>query len=662
MARVENLLIANRGEIACRVMRTARQMGVRTIAVYSEADIDAPHVQMADQAVLIGPAPVGQSYLNMDAILAACDEAGADAVHPGYGFLSENADFARACEKAGLVFVGPPASAIEAMGDKAAAKRLMIEAGVPCAPGYEGEDQSDDVLLREGEKIGFPLMVKAAAGGGGRGMRLVHAASALQNAIALARSEAKSAFGSDVLILEKAIIRPRHIEIQVFGGADGTVVHFGERDCSVQRRHQKVLEEAPSPAMTPALRAAMGEAAVKAAAAIDYRGAGTVEFLLDEAGEFYFLEMNTRLQVEHPVTELVTGEDLVALQIKTARGEPLGLSQDDIALNGWAIEARLYAEDPAQDFLPSTGRIDQWTPPFGDGVRVDGGVASGQVISPFYDSMAAKIIGHGETREAARLALLKALEETVFLGPASNQTFLIDCLKASAFAEGAATTAFIAETFGEEGYSAPSPMAPDFALAGAVLLHLDQESAASLSLGTPKSLLGWASGGTLSTPYRLKFGEDVHAISLVTSASGLTVVMGDQEMAVQVKSFAKGAATVCVDGRRFDLFYHREKAALYLIIGGKRFDFTVLSDEAASGDALEEGAIIAPMHGVIAEVFVEQGQEVVKGAPVAVLEAMKMQHELLAPIDGVVQSVVVKKGAQVAAGDMLTIIEAEANN
>ncbi|MEM8660689.1 MAG: biotin carboxylase N-terminal domain-containing protein, partial [Pseudomonadota bacterium] len=402
MTQFTSVLIANRGEIACRVIRTAKAQGYRTVAVYSEADASAPHIKLADEAVCIGPSPVNESYLVQDNILKAAASSGAGAVHPGYGFLSENADFARACEAAGLVFIGPSADAIHLMGNKAEAKRRMIEADVPCVPGYEGEDQSDATLLAEGERIGPPLMVKAAAGGGGRGMRLVHDIEELGNAIQLARAEAESAFGSGELILEKAIIRPRHVELQVFADSQGNTVHLGERDCSVQRRHQKVVEEAPCPVMTDSLREQMGAAAVAAAQSINYRGAGTVEFLLDEQGEFYFLEMNTRLQVEHPVTELITGLDLVALQLQVAQGEPLGFDQSDVELQGHAIEVRLYTEDPAQDFLPTSGPIDLWAPPAGTGVRVDDGIATGQEISPFYDPMVAKIIASGPTREIAR--------------------------------------------------------------------------------------------------------------------------------------------------------------------------------------------------------------------------------------------------------------------
>ena len=417
------VLVANRGEIAWRVMRTAKAMGYRTVAVYSDADKDAPHVAFADEAVRIGPSPVGESYLSIDRILEAAHKSGADAVHPGYGFLSENEAFAAACEKAGLVFIGPPPAAIAAMGNKAAAKRRMIDAGVPCVPGYQGADQSDANLEKEARKIGLPVMVKAAAGGGGRGMRLVEREADLLEAIRTARTEAESAFGSGELILEKAVVDARHVEIQVFADAHGNVIHLGERDCSVQRRHQKVIEEAPSPAVNADLRRRMGAAAVAAARAIGYRGAGTVEFLLGADGAFYFLEMNTRLQVEHPVTEAITGQDLVAWQLKVAMGEKLPLTQEQVTFSGHAIEVRLYAEDAYAGFLPQTGRIDVWRPATGPGVRIDHGMKDGLAISPFYDPMIAKVIAHGATREEARTRLVRALRETVVLGPDHQPAF-----------------------------------------------------------------------------------------------------------------------------------------------------------------------------------------------------------------------------------------------
>ena len=460
MKPFRKILIANRGEIACRVILTARAKGYRTVAVYSDADVDARHVAMADEAVNIGPAPAGESYLAMDRILAAAARSGADAVHPGYGFLSENARFAQACRDAGLVFIGPSPDAIRMMGDKSEAKRRMIAAGVPCIPGYQGEDQSDERMIAEADTVGYPVMVKAAAGGGGRGMRLVHAAADLPTALRSARSEATNAFGDGRLLLERAVIQPRHVEIQVFGDSHGHVVHLGERDCSIQRRHQKVVEEAPSPAVDADLRSRMGAAAVLAAQTIDYVGAGTVEFLLDRDKCFYFLEMNTRLQVEHPVTELVTGLDLVAMQLDVASGKHLPVCQDDVTLRGHAIEVRLYAEDPANLFLPQTGSVKVWQPSTADGVRIDGGIGTGSEISAYYDPMIAKIIAWGQDRDEARRRLAAAVADTIILGVVTNKEFLGRILDAPLFADGQATTAFI-ETEFPDGFT-PSP-APDFA-------------------------------------------------------------------------------------------------------------------------------------------------------------------------------------------------------
>ena len=509
-----SILIANRGEIACRVIRTAKQLGYRTIAVYSEADAGAPHMQLADAAVCIGPGPVGESYLLADNILAAAASSGAEAIHPGYGFLSENAAFAEAVESAGLVFIGPTREAIDVMGNKAESKRRMIDAGVPCVPGYEGLDQSDKTLLAEGNKIDLPLMVKAAAGGGGRGMRLVHDYKELANAIKLARAEAESAFGSGELILEKAIIQPRHVEIQVFADTQGNTIHLGERDCSVQRRHQKVVEEAPCPIMTPELREQMGQSAIDAAKSVNYRGAGTVEFLLDSSGAFYFLEMNTRLQVEHPVTELITGLDLVELQINVAQGQPLGLTQEDIKLQGAAIEVRLYTEDPSQDFLPASGPVDLWQPASGVGVRIDGGISTGQAISPFYDPMVAKVIGYGADRETARLRLIDALKETVLFGTANNKDFLIQCLEKQRFIDGAATTAFIAEEFNETDLAVAQPSVEDAAAAAVIDLNLEYQRHFARSTLSSHKLKNWTMASGLVSRKQYQFGESLYDLSI----------------------------------------------------------------------------------------------------------------------------------------------------
>jgi geranyl-CoA carboxylase alpha subunit len=602
-----SILVANRGEIAWRVMRTARAMGYRTVAVYSDTDKDAPHVAYADSAVRLGPAPVGESYLSIDRILEAAHTSGADAVHPGYGFLSENDAFAAACEKAGLVFIGPPPAAIAAMGNKAAAKRRMIEAGVPCVPGYLGADQSDANLEKQARKIGLPVMVKAAAGGGGRGMRLVEREADLPDAIRTARAEAESAFGSGELILEKAVVDARHVEIQVFADAHGGVLHLGERDCSVQRRHQKVVEEAPSPAVTAELRNRMGAAAVAAARAIGYRGAGTVEFLLSADGAFYFLEMNTRLQVEHPVTEAITGLDLVEWQLRVARGEHLPLTQQQVKLQGHAIEVRLYAEDAYADFLPQTGRIGVWQPASGPGVRVDHGVKEGLVISPFYDPMIAKVIASGTTREEARLRLIKALRDTVVLGPTTNRHFLIRLLEHPEFAAGAATTSFL----GRHNFAPPELGDAHWQTAAALLWR---HSAARY----PASLRGWRNSNPEPTPFRLAVGEQQRALQLGDARDvSLPHVIDGNDIVVD-----------------FDGLTVRFQDRTYM----------PPASAAAGGD----GKLRAPMDGRIVAIKVAAGDTVVRGQTLVVLEAMKIQHQLKAALDAKVESIAVQEGQQVA--------------
>jgi geranyl-CoA carboxylase alpha subunit len=660
MTRFTSILVANRGEIACRIIRTAKAQGYRTVAVYSAADAKAPHVQMADEAVCIGPSPVNESYLVQDNILQAAKASGAQAIHPGYGFLSENADFARACAAAGLTFIGPSPDAIHLMGNKAEAKRRMIEAGVPCVPGYEGEDQSEEVLLNEGNKIAPPLMVKAAAGGGGRGMRLVHDLQELPNAIKLARAEAASAFGSGELILEKAIIRPRHVEVQVFADTQGNTVHLGERDCSVQRRHQKVIEEAPCPVMTKALRAEMGAAAVAAAASIKYRGAGTVEFLLDESGKFYFLEMNTRLQVEHPVTELITGLDLVALQLQVAQGDPLGMTQDDVTLEGHAIEVRLYTEDPAQEFMPTSGPVDLWSPPEGVGIRVDSGIATGQEISPFYDPMVAKIIASGPTRDIARLRLIEALQETVLFGPCHNRDFLVACLQKDCFAKGGATTAFIAEEFAEGEIAGSAPGFGDSAVAAVIELTLDHQALYNSSVLVAPELKDWSSASALIARKRYQHGELTHDLAVMSlGTQSYQVFDANQSCLVELFALDGSTAHVGVDGSQHIVRLHTPQVGkLYVAIDGRAAEYQDLirldgvMDQTGGG-----GHITAPMHGLLLEVRVAAGDEVTAGQTLAILEAMKMHYEIVAEGTGTVIEVLAEAGQQVAADDLLIEIE-----
>ena len=661
MASIRKILIANRGEIACRVMRTAKQLGIQTVAVYSQADAGAPHVAMADQAVLIGPGPVGQSYLVAEKILQAAAQSGADAIHPGYGFLSENADFAKAVEKAGLTFIGPTGESIDLMGNKAAAKRRMIEANVPCVPGYEGKDQSDEVLIAEGEKIGYPIMVKAAAGGGGRGMRLVEKSADLANAITAARSEAENAFGSGELILEKAIVKPRHVEVQVFADTHGNIVHLGERDCSVQRRHQKVIEEAPCPVMTETLRDAMGAAAVEAAKSINYRGAGTVEFLLDASGAFYFLEMNTRLQVEHPVTEEITGLDLVALQIKVAEGGQLGMTQEDVRFCGHAIEVRLYAEDPSNNFLPSTGLVSLFSQLARPGVRYDTGIVSGQEISPFYDPMIAKLITYGDNREAARKLMIEALHETALFGPRTNRDFLIACLENDKFTGGDFSTAFIAEEFGADGHKEADVEGRDLAVLALRHFLFDQQNVAKKSLGVSAALLNFSAADMLRTPYRLEVKDTIYDVVVATRAAGAyQISVGEETFAVTVLSTRDSRVEMIIDDQTIASHASMAGATLFVSYLGRSLTaVNLLALNAANSDASDGRSVLAPMHGRVIDVYVAAGDDVATGDRLATVEAMKMQHEILAQIDGTVQDVLVVKEQQVAADDLMISIAAE---
>ena len=664
MNNFNSILIANRGEIACRVIRTAKKLGYRTVAVYSDADAGAPHVKLADDAVRIGSGPVGESYLVPELILQAAASSGAESIHPGYGFLSENAAFAEAVESAGLVFIGPTREAIDVMGNKAESKRRMIEAGVPCVPGYEGHDQSDKTLIAEGLKIDLPLMVKAAAGGGGRGMRLVHDQADLANAIKIARAEAEGAFGSGELILEKAIIKPRHVEIQVFADTFGNTVHLGERDCSVQRRHQKVIEEAPCPIMTPELREKMGQSAIDAAKSVNYRGAGTVEFLLDDSGFFYFLEMNTRLQVEHPVTELITGLDLVELQISVAQGESLDLSQDDISLEGHAIEVRLYTEDPSQDFLPASGPVDLWAPASGVGVRIDDGISTGQAISPFYDPMVAKVIGYGPTREAARLRLIGALKETVLFGTPSNKDFLIQCLDKQSFIDGAATTAFIGEEFSAADLDAAPVSFLDSAVAATLDLWLENKAHFQRSILVSCELKNWTIASAMVSRKQYQFGDITHDLSIspINSSADtyhVTDTAAKLGAVIQVISMQDNKAVVLFDGVKLVAqFMQRQRGQIYCSIQGRGAFFKdLIILDGVVDDAEGGGRVIAPMHGLLLEVMVSPGDKVVKGQTLAVLEAMKMHYEILAEVDGTVEEVSAVAGSQVAVDDVLIEIK-----
>jgi geranyl-CoA carboxylase alpha subunit len=625
------ILIANRGEIACRVMRTAQRLGYRTVAVFSDADAAAPHVTLADEAVRIGPPPAAQSYLDIAALLDAARRTGADAVHPGYGFLSERADFARACAAAGLVFIGPPAEAIAAMGDKAAAKRRMLAAGVPCVPGYLGEDQADARFAAEAARIGFPLLVKAVAGGGGRGMRIVRSAAELPEALAGARREATSAFGDGTLMLERLVERARHIEIQVFADAQGHAVHLGERDCTAQRRRQKIIEEAPSPIVGEAMRAQMGQDAVAAALAVGYRGAGTVEFVVDAEQRHYFLEMNTRLQVEHPVTECITGLDLVEWQLRVAAGEPLPLAQQDIRFSGHAIEARLVAEDPYDGWTPQTGPVLHWRPQAA-GVRVDDGLAEGGEVTPYYDAMVAKFVAHGRDRADAVRRLVRALERSPLVGPANNGRFLRDLLRHERFATATMTTALLDEwtaSGSEPLLQRPAP--PDEAWRIAAALR-----AGAVSGSRPASVAGFD-------------------LTLVCAGERRTLRAPPE--GVHVLDWHDGTLRCEVDGVQRRLTAVPDGATLHLVIDGAVFRFGEPSPYPATESGADPRRARAPVAGVVTRVAVAVGDSVVAGQPLVCVEAMKMEMWLHAAAAGTVSAVHALEQASVNAGALLVELE-----
>ena len=668
----KTLLIANRGEIAVRVIRTARRMGLKTIAVYSDADANAYHVAEADEAYRIGPAPAAESYLRIDAILDACARSGAGAVHPGYGFLSENAGFAEACEKAGLIFVGPPASAIRAMGLKDAAKALMEKAGVPVVPGYHGDNQDADFLGEQAVKIGYPVLIKAVAGGGGKGMRRVDDPADFARELKSAQREAGSAFGDERVLVEKYVARPRHIEIQVFADGHGQAVSLHERDCSLQRRHQKVIEEAPAPGMPPEMRKAMGEAAVAAAKAIGYRGAGTVEFIADASDGlkpdgFWFMEMNTRLQVEHPVTEAITGLDLVEWQLRVAAGEHLPLTQDKVPLKGHAVEVRLYAEDPAKKFFPSTGKLLRLRLPSNmPHVRADMGVREGDEVSMFYDPMIGKIIAHGETRLIALRTLRGFLSRMEVAGPKTNLAFLAAAMGHEAFMAGDIDTGFIDRHLDQ---LVPKGGAEPRILALGVAAHLLRRKAqleVSQRQGdepfSPWSASdSWVPGGYRSEQMKFLVGGEEVVLTVVPDGEGWRIAgardEGDDMLASAAVS-GDNALTATVDGVRLSAACVSRGAGFILIHEGMATEFEIADpmDVDVASDA-DTGALKAPMPGKIVQVLTEAGATVKKGAPLVVMEAMKMEQTLVAGVDSVVAAVHAGVGDQVEAGAVLVAFE-----
>jgi 3-methylcrotonyl-CoA carboxylase alpha subunit len=663
----DKILIANRGEIACRIMHTARRMGVATVAVYSEADASARHVAMADEAVLVGPPAAAQSYLQIERLIEAARRTGAQAIHPGYGFLSENAAFARACKDAGLVFIGPPESAIQAMGSKSEAKRLMQAAGVPLVPGYHGEDQDPDMLTRQADAIGYPVLIKASAGGGGKGMRVVNRADEFAAALAAAKRESRAAFGDDKVLIEKYLVRPRHIEIQVFADTHGNCVYLFERDCSLQRRHQKVVEEAPGPGLSEVRRKAMGEAAVAAARAIAYTGAGTVEFIVSSDNEFYFMEMNTRLQVEHPVTECITGQDLVQWQLLVAAGEKLPSTQDGLAINGHSIEVRIYAEDPERDFLPATGALNHLRFPLeSEHVRVDSGVREGDVISVHYDPMIAKLIVWDRDRSAALRRMQQALSETEIVGLTTNVDFLYSVISHPAFREGGVDTGFIDRHRDE--LSAGSNTDPDRALALASLFLLVQRKRQSSSQAQashdPWSPWqqgdGWRMNDDSNCVLEFDLGQERFAVRAHYRGEHYQLDLPGGAVSGEARFDEDGMLLASLDGLRVRARVVQQDQRIAVLLDGHRQDL-VLHDPLESGQELEAGpgSLRSPMPGKVLEVMVGAGDKVERGKPLIILEAMKMEHTIVAPADGTVTRVHFTPGEMIDEGVDLVEFEAD---
>lgn len=654
----KKILIANRGEIACRVIRSCRKLGIGSVAVYSEADADALHVRMADEAVFVGPPPAAESYLQIDNIVEACQATGTEAVHPGYGFLSENAAFAEALKAKGITFIGPPVNAIGAMGDKIESKRLAAEAGVSTVPGHPDPVNSVADAARIAAEIGYPVMIKAAAGGGGKGMRIAFDESEVKEGLERSQSEARSSFGDDRVFIEKYIQEPRHIEIQVLGDQHGHVIYLGERECSIQRRHQKVIEEAPSPFLDEATRKAMGEQSVALSKAVGYHSAGTVEFIVDRDKNFYFLEMNTRLQVEHPVTELVTGLDLVEQMIQIAAGKPLALKQEDVALNGWAIEARVYAEDPSRGFLPSIGRLQRYIQPKGEGVRIDSGVIEGSEVTMFYDPMLAKLCAYGDDRATAIDKLAAALDGFYVRGPNHNMAFLSALLHHRRFRDGHLSTDFIATEFGErfEGVPASKEMISALSALAATLRLTEAKRAAQISGRLP----AWKPN--VSGALVISLGDDDVPIEVVEDDQGYHVEIDDQRADIALDwQPGQPLAKALVDGRLMVVQVDPMIEGYRLTHGGVEVDVLVRTKQAAEFAARmpkKENPdlskwLMSPMPGLIVSIAVKPGEEVKAGQELAVLEAMKMENVLRAEQDGVVETVNVEAGATVAADDVL---------
>lgn len=668
----QKILIANRGEIACRVMDTARKMGIRTVAVYSEADANARHVQMADEAILLGPAEVSESYLKADKILEAARMTGAEAIHPGYGFLSENAEFAEKCAAENIAFIGPPADAIRAMGLKDAAKAMMVDAGVPVVPGYHGEGQDPDMLAKEADQIGFPVLIKAVAGGGGKGMRRVDSAAEFPEALGSAQREAANAFGDDRVLIEKFLTKPRHIEIQVFADSHGNAVHLFERDCSLQRRHQKVIEEAPAPEMPEKMRAAMGAAAVAAAKAIKYEGAGTVEFIADvsdglKEDGFYFMEMNTRLQVEHPVTEMITGQDLVSWQLQVASGGTLPCAQDDLTITGHSLEARLYAEDPDNDFLPATGPLLRLRPPAEEnGVRVDTGVREGDNVTPFYDPMIAKLIVWGENRDIALRKLQAALADYEVAGLATNLEFLKNTASHKAFADADLDTAFI-DRFRDDLVPEKSAVTDEHYALAVLQLLLEARNrsvpatAGSGDLYSPwNDITAWRMNDAAHDDFLFEGSDEDVSVIVTYDGDDFVMSLPGGERRVSGSLQDDGSLRASISGHIVSASVVIDGSRMIVITDGKQVDVKrIITDYSGDGDEAGAGAILSPMPGKIIQVTVAAGDQVSKGETLMVMEAMKMEHSLTAAADGVVDEVFFETGDQVEEGVLLIRVESK---
>jgi 3-methylcrotonyl-CoA carboxylase alpha subunit len=691
---IKKLLIANRGEIACRVMRTAKAMGIQTVAVYSDADANALHVLQADEAVYLGPAPSKDSYLRGTAIIEYAKKLGVDAIHPGYGFLSENAEFAKACAAHDIIFVGPPASAIEAMGSKSAAKKIMEDAGVPLVPGYHGDDQDEATLKQASDAMGYPVLLKAAAGGGGKGMRQVWKESEFSAALSAAKRESMASFGDEHMLVEKYLTRPRHVEIQVFCDTHGNGVYLFERDCSVQRRHQKVIEEAPAPNFPANIRQQMGEAALQAAKAINYVGAGTVEFLYDEDGSFYFMEMNTRLQVEHPVTEMITGEDLVRWQLDVAEGKTLPKTQSELTLTGHAFEARIYAEDPNNDFLPASGTLSLIKTPmlssptsyqnsqslnktptlFSQGstskVRIDTGVQQGDDISVYYDPMISKLVVWGESREAALKQLVSALKQYHIDGVTTNIDFLIDVASSAPFISAELTTTFIDKhtdtLFNNQSQSVDAEL-PAIALLS--VLSRNQSTAKSNSLPSPWGIVGsWRPNMGYQESLSIMMGDEVHSLTIKHIAQsgnslnqkGISLeVITDTESIEATGHLAGDELIASVDGVRRTYHFSNNEGQFGLFSQDSTCHFKVLAPDMGDDDNHSGASLDAPMNGTVVAHLVEVGSSVKKGAPLLIMEAMKMEHSITAPCDGVVQGYYYQPGELVDGGSVLIDFDSE---